>query len=79
MLKETIAGRLEATAEKLGLTRAQRDKIKATYSDFAASYTAQRAQREAPRKEELKAMGEILTPEQREKAKNFFADLMDSP
>jgi Spy/CpxP family protein refolding chaperone len=79
MLKESIAGRLEATAEKLGLTQEQRDKIKAAYSGFAATYTAQREQREALRKEELKAMGEILTPEQREKAKNYFADVMDTP
>jgi Spy/CpxP family protein refolding chaperone len=79
MLKETIAERLEATADKLGLTQEQRDKIKATYSGFAATYAAQREQREALRKEELKAMGEILTPEQREKAKHYFADFLASP
>jgi Spy/CpxP family protein refolding chaperone len=79
MLKETIAARLEATAEKLGLTQEQRDKIKATYSGFAATYKAQRDQREALRKEELKAMSEILTPEQREKVKNYSSDTMDSP
>jgi Spy/CpxP family protein refolding chaperone len=79
MLKETIAERLEATAEKLGLTDEQRGKIKSALSGFAASYSAQREQREALRKEELKAMGDILTPEQREKAKNYFADLMANP
>jgi Spy/CpxP family protein refolding chaperone len=79
MLKETIAERLEAAADKLGLTQEQRDKIKATYSGFAATYAAQRDQREALRKEELKAMGEILTPEQREKVKNYFADYLTSP
>jgi Spy/CpxP family protein refolding chaperone len=79
MLKETIAERLEATAEKLGLNDDQRAKIKAAFSGFAASYTAQREQRETLRKEELKAMGEILTPEQRERAKNFFADVTESP
>jgi Spy/CpxP family protein refolding chaperone len=79
MLKETIAERLEATADKLGLTQDQRAKIKAAYSNFAAAYTAQREQRETLRKEELKAMGEILTPEQREKAKNYFADYIASP
>ena len=41
LLKETIADRLEATAQKLGLTQEQRDKIKATYSGFAANYAAQ--------------------------------------
>jgi Spy/CpxP family protein refolding chaperone len=79
MLKETIAERLMATADRLGLTQEQRDKIKATYSDFAATYVAQREQREALRKEELKAMGEILTPEQREKAKHYYADYLASP
>jgi Spy/CpxP family protein refolding chaperone len=79
MLKETIAERLEATADKLGLTPEQRDKIKATYSRFAATYATQRDQREALRKEELKAMGDILTPEQREKAKNYFADYLANP
>jgi Spy/CpxP family protein refolding chaperone len=79
MLKETIAERLEATAEKLGLTEDQRAKIKAALSGFAASYTDQREQRETLRKEELKAMGEILTPEQREAAKNYFADQVAKP
>jgi Spy/CpxP family protein refolding chaperone len=79
MLKETIAERLEAAADKLGLTEDQRAKIKAAYSGVAAAYTAQREQRETLRKEELKAMGDILTPEQREKAKNYFADYMSSP
>jgi Spy/CpxP family protein refolding chaperone len=76
MLQETIADRLGATADKLGLTQEQRDKIKASYSGFASKYAAQRDQREALRKEELRALGEILTPEQREKVKNFFADRM---
>jgi Spy/CpxP family protein refolding chaperone len=79
MLKETIAGRLEAAAERLGLTQEQRDKIKAAYSGFEANYNTQREQREALRKEELKAMGDILTPEQREKVKNYFADVTESP
>jgi Spy/CpxP family protein refolding chaperone len=76
MLKETIAERLEATADRLGLSEDQRAKIKAACATFAANYTSQREQRQALRKEEFKAMGEILTPEQREKAKTFFADFM---
>ncbi len=79
MLKETIAERLEATAEKLGLTDDQRAKVKAALSGSAASYTAQREQRETLRKEELSVMSEILTPEQREKAKNYFADSVANP
>jgi Spy/CpxP family protein refolding chaperone len=79
MLKESIAERLDAAATKLGLTPEQRDKIKATYAGFAAKYAAQREQREALRKEELKAMGAILSPEQREKVKNYFADRGANP
>jgi Spy/CpxP family protein refolding chaperone len=79
MLKDSIAERLDATATRLGLTQEQRDKVKATYKDFAAKYDAQRDQREALRKEELKAMDAILTPEQREKVKNFFADRSTNP
>ncbi len=77
MLKESIADRLQAAAEKLGLSQEQRDKIKATYANFAASYTAQRDQRELLRKEELGAMGAVLTPEQREKVKSYFADVLE--
>jgi Spy/CpxP family protein refolding chaperone len=77
MLKETIADRLAATADKLGLTDDQRAKIKQAYAGFAATYASQREQREALRKEELKAMGDILTPEQRDKVKNYFADRID--
>jgi Spy/CpxP family protein refolding chaperone len=76
MLKETIAGRLEATADKLGLSQEQRTKIKEACSSFANTYASQRDQRETLRKEELKAMSEILTREQREKVKNYFADAM---
>jgi Spy/CpxP family protein refolding chaperone len=79
LLKETIAERLEATADKLGLTQDQRAKIKEAYSGFAEKYRAQREQRETLRKDELKAMSDILTPEQREKVKNFFADFMAKP
>jgi Spy/CpxP family protein refolding chaperone len=79
MLKDSIAERLDASATRLGLTQEQRDKIKAAYADFAAKYAAQRDQRETLRKEELKAMGAILTPEQRERVKNYFADRTVSP
>ena len=52
--------------------------IKAADADFAAKYTVQREQRETLRKEELKAMGEILTPEQRGKVRHCFAERMCS-
>jgi Spy/CpxP family protein refolding chaperone len=79
LLKESISERLEATADKLGLSQDQRAKIKDAYSGFAAKYRAQREQRETLRRDELKAMSEILTPEQREKVKNYFADDVENP
>ncbi len=77
MLKETIAERLQVVADKLGLTAEQRDKIKASQAQFLEKFAAQREKREALRKEELAAMGKILTDEQREQAKKFIADRTD--
>ena len=44
-LRETIAERLNAVADKLGITAEQKEKIKETHAGFAAKYKAQRAQR----------------------------------
>jgi Spy/CpxP family protein refolding chaperone len=73
-LRETIQERLEAIAEKLGLTDDQRTKIRDAHAAFAEKFKAQREQRMALRQEEMKALGAILTPEQREKVKNFVQD-----
>jgi hypothetical protein len=40
-------------------------------------YEAQRAQRRNLRREELKALGAVLTPEQLEKVKNYIEDRVD--
>jgi hypothetical protein len=77
--KETIAERLEGTAGKLGLTQEQSDKIRAMDPGLAAECAAQREQREALRVEELKAMGDILTPQQRKRVKDGVADDSDGP
>jgi Spy/CpxP family protein refolding chaperone len=79
MPKETIAERLEGAAVKLGLTQGQRDKIRAIDPGLAAKCTAQREQRDEFRMEELQAMGDILTPQQRKRVKNGFADHSDGP
>jgi hypothetical protein len=76
MPTEMVVERLEGTAEKLGLTREQRDKIRAIDPGLAAKCTAQR---EALRMEELKAMGDIRTPQPRKRVKNGFADHSDGP
>jgi hypothetical protein len=46
---------------------------------LAAKCTARREQREALRMEELKASGDILTPQQRKRVKNGLADHSDGP
>src|SRR5262249_21679524 len=73
-LQETVKERLEAVADKLELTDEQRTKIGETHAAFADKFEAQREQRKALRQEELKALDDILTPEQREKVKNFVED-----
>jgi len=77
-LKETISERLDAAADKLKLSEEQRKQIKEKCAGFAAKYAAQRSERQALRKEELAALAQILTAEQREKVKDFVAD-RDSP
>jgi Spy/CpxP family protein refolding chaperone len=73
-LRETIAERIEAMADKLGLTAEQRTKIRGVNATLANKFKSQRDQRSALRAEEWKAFAEILTPEQREKAKDLVED-----
>jgi Spy/CpxP family protein refolding chaperone len=73
-LKETIAERLEAFGNKLGLSADQRTQIRAAHENFAGKFQAQRDQRRAVRKDELKALEGILTPEQRDKVKDVVED-----
>jgi Spy/CpxP family protein refolding chaperone len=73
-LKETIAERLEAFGNRLGLSADQRAEIRATQENFSDKFKAQRDQRKAVRREELKTLEGVLTPEQRDKVKNFFED-----
>jgi Spy/CpxP family protein refolding chaperone len=77
-LRETIADRLNAAADKLGLTQEQRGKIREIHSTFAEKYEAQRAQRRNLRREELKALGEVLTPEQLEKVNSYVEDRVEA-
>ncbi|MGC1719043.1 MAG: hypothetical protein WA746_08655 [Isosphaeraceae bacterium] len=77
-LRETIADRLRAVADKLGLTEEQRSKIREAHAAFAEKYEAQRTQRRDLRREELKALGAGLSPEQREKVKSYIEDRVES-
>ena len=77
-LRETIADRLRALADRLGLTEEQRSKIREAHAAFAEKYEAQRTQRRDLRREELKALGAVLTPEQLEKVKSYTEDRVES-
>jgi Spy/CpxP family protein refolding chaperone len=77
-LRETLADRLNAATDELGLTDEQRDKIREIRADFAAKYQAQRAARRELRQDELKELGAILTPEQRDQVKAFVEEREES-
>jgi Spy/CpxP family protein refolding chaperone len=73
-LNETVAERIEAAADKLGLSQEQRDKIKEIRASRSQECKDLRAQRRALLQEELQAISSILTPEQRDKAKELAED-----
>jgi Spy/CpxP family protein refolding chaperone len=76
-LRETIADRLRAAADKLGITEELRSKIREARAAFMEKYEAQRTQRPDLRREELKALGAVLTPEQLEKVKSYIEDRVE--
>jgi Spy/CpxP family protein refolding chaperone len=73
-VRETIAERIEPVAEKLGLTAEQRTKIRDLKSSMAEKFKAQRDKRKALWAEEMKALKEILTSEQRDKVEKLIED-----
>ena len=77
-LRETIADRLRAVADRLGLTDEQHSKIREAHATFTEKYEAQRTQRRDLRRQELKALGAVLTPEQLEKVKSYIEDRVES-
>jgi Spy/CpxP family protein refolding chaperone len=70
--------RLHTSADQLGLTAEQRDKIRDIRTSFAAKYQAQRGARRELRQEELKDLGAILTPEQRDQVKGAVEEREES-
>ena len=70
----SVNDRIHAVADRLGINTEQLTKISETHRGFAEQYDALDDEREQLLQDELKAAGEILTPEQREKVSNFFAD-----
>ena len=73
-LRETVSERLQAVADKLGLTDEQKTKIREAHTAFADKFEACRAQRRELLRSELEALGQVLTPEQREIAKGYVED-----
>jgi len=73
-LQQTVADKIEAAADTLGLSKEQLDKIKEVRANRSEECKALRAERRALLQEELKAISSILTPEQREKVKEFAED-----
>jgi Spy/CpxP family protein refolding chaperone len=77
-LRETVAERLETVADQLGLTADQRAKIWEIHATFAGKFEDQRAERRALRQQELGTLNSILTPEQRQKTKDYVEDRLET-
>jgi Spy/CpxP family protein refolding chaperone len=77
-VREMFADRLNAAADELSLTADQRDKIREIRNDFAGKYRAQRAARRELRQDELRELGAILTPDQRDQVKSFDQEREDT-
>jgi Spy/CpxP family protein refolding chaperone len=78
-LRESVAERLDGVADKLGLSAEQKEKIKEAHAGFVPTYRAQRDKRRELRQKELDALSALLTPEQREKVKDFVGDKIEAP
>src|SRR5262245_12167698 len=78
LLKQSVSEKLQAAAEKLGLTPEQRDKIKETHRSFEAQRRALRDQQRELYESDLKAIGAILTPEQRDKVQGLMEDRVET-
>jgi Spy/CpxP family protein refolding chaperone len=77
-LRSRVSDRLEAVAEKLGLSDEQKTKIREAKTAFADKFQAMKTQRRELLDSELKALGEVLTPEQRETAKEYIEDFKEA-
>jgi len=73
-LAAALADRIDAAADSLGLNSDQRQRIVTARHPFAQKFRALRNDRRELLRDELKAMGAVLTPEQREKVKDFNED-----
>jgi len=77
-LVQTVAEKVDAIGDKLGLSADQRSKIRDIHANFAEKYKAMRNERRDLLRSEWTALGSLLTPEQREKVKEFAEDRMEA-
>jgi hypothetical protein len=68
---------LHTSADRLGLTAEQRDKLRDSRTTFAAKYQAGPNARRELRQEELKDLGAILNPEHRDQGKGAVEERED--
>src|SRR5262245_41343032 len=78
LLMHSVSEKVEAAADALKLTPEQRTQIKSVLESFASKRQALREQRRTLIESDLKAISELLTPEQREKVKDFIEDRMQA-
>jgi Spy/CpxP family protein refolding chaperone len=71
---ETVAERLRADADKIALTTDQREKIREAARPYAEKFREIRRQRRNLLGEEMRALGSVLTPEQREMVRDWRED-----
>src|SRR5262245_31917939 len=74
---QSVSEKLQAAADRLDLTADQKAKIREINASRAEKCKDLRAERRALLQEELKALGTILTPEQREKVKELAEDRVE--
>jgi Spy/CpxP family protein refolding chaperone len=72
--RDTLAERLQAAADKLGLTEEQREKIRQACAQFAQQHRQNREARRALVEAEFQQIAKALTPEQREKARRAISE-----
>lgn len=71
---QTVADRLRGAADKLYLTAEQRERIREVGRPYAEKYRAMARRRHALLGEEMKAIANVLTPEQREHVRDWRED-----
>jgi Spy/CpxP family protein refolding chaperone len=75
-LRDALSERIQSAAEHLALTDEQRQKIRDLHGPFAEKYRANRGERRNLVEAELKAIAADLSPEQREKARQYVEGRM---